>query len=56
MDADPTWSFDRYQAYEDVRFRQSLAEQEQALSGGLVADPKSQPHGGYRIACIWPEG
>jgi hypothetical protein len=55
VDADPTWSFDRYQAYEDVRFRQSLAEQEQALSGGLVADPKSQPHGGYRIACVWPE-
>ena len=23
--------------------------------GGLVADPKSQPHGGYRIACVWPE-
>jgi hypothetical protein len=55
VDADPTWSFDRYQAYEDVRFRQSLAEQEQALSGGLVADTKSQPHGGYRIACVWPE-
>jgi hypothetical protein len=55
VDADPTWSFDRYQAYEDVRFQQSLAEQEQALSGGLVADPKSQPHGGYRIACVWPE-
>ena len=49
MDADPTWSFDRYQAYEDVRFQQSLAEQN-TLSGGLVADPKSQPHGGYRIA------
>lgn len=55
MDADPTWSFDRYQAYEDVRFRRSLAEQKQALSAGLVADPKSQPHGGYRIACVWPE-
>jgi hypothetical protein len=55
VDADPTWSFDRYQAYEDVRFQQSLAEQEQALSGGLVADPKSQPHGGYRVACVWPE-
>jgi hypothetical protein len=55
VDADPRWSFDRYQAYEDVRFQQSLAEQEQALSGGLVADPKSQPHGGYRIACVWPE-
>ena len=52
VDADPTWSFDRYQAYEEVRFQQSLAEQEQALSGGLVADPKSQPHGGYRIACV----
>ena len=55
MDADPTWSFDRYQTYEDVRFQQSLAEQEQALTDGLVADPKSEPHGGYRIACVWPE-
>ena len=43
MDADPTWPFERYQAYEDVRFQQSLAEQEQARSSGLVADPKSQP-------------
>jgi hypothetical protein len=55
VDADPTWAFERYQAYEDVRFRQSLAEQEQARSSGLVADPKSEPHGGYRIACVWPE-
>ena len=55
VDADPTWPFERYQAYEDVRFQQSLAEQEQARSSGLVADPKSQPHGGYRIACEWPE-
>lgn len=55
MDANPTWSFDRYQAYEDVRFQHSLAEQEQAGSAGLVADQKSQPHGGYRIACVWPE-
>jgi hypothetical protein len=55
VDADPSWAFERYQAYEDVRFRQSLAEQEQARSVGLVADPKSEPHGGYRIACVWPE-
>jgi hypothetical protein len=55
VDADPTWAFERYQAHEDVRFQQSLAEQEQARSSGLVADPKSQPHGGYRIACVWPE-
>jgi hypothetical protein len=49
------WSFERYQAYEDARYRQSLTEQEQALSSGLVADPKSEPHGGYRVACVWPE-
>ena len=55
MDADPTWSFGRYKVYEDVRFQQSLAEQEQAGSAGLVADPKSEPHGGYRIACVWPD-
>jgi hypothetical protein len=55
VDADPTWAFERYQAYEDVRFRQSLAEQEEARSNGLVADPKSEPHGGYRVACVWPE-
>ena len=55
MDANPTWSFDHYKRYEEVRFQQSLIEQEQALSDGLVADPKSQPHGGYRIACVWPE-
>jgi hypothetical protein len=55
VDADPTWAFERYQAYEDDRFRQSLAEQEQVRSSGLVADPKSEPHGGYRIACVWPE-
>jgi hypothetical protein len=54
VDADSTWSFERYQAYEDARFRQSVAEQEQARSSGLTADPKSEPHGGYRIACVWP--
>jgi hypothetical protein len=55
VDADPTWSFNRYKVYEDVRFQQALAEQEQAGSAGLVADPKSEPHGGYRIACVWPD-
>jgi hypothetical protein len=54
VDADPTWSFERYRAYEDARFRQSMVEQ-QAQSTGLIADPKSEPHGGYRIACVWPE-
>jgi hypothetical protein len=55
MDADPSWPFERYQAYERDRLRQSLAEQEQARAGGLVTDPKSEPHGGYRIACVWPD-
>jgi hypothetical protein len=55
MDADPSWSFERYQAYERDRLRQSLEEQEQARTGGLVTDPKSEPHGGYRIACVWPD-
>jgi hypothetical protein len=55
MDTDPSWSFERYQAYEQDRLRQSLAEQEQARAGGLVTDPKSEPHGGYRIACVWPD-
>jgi hypothetical protein len=55
MDVDPLWTFDEYQAYERARFNQSLAEQEQAHTHGLVIDPKSAPHGGYRIACVWPE-
>jgi hypothetical protein len=55
VDADPTWSFERYQAYENARLRQLLAEHDHARFSGLVADPKSEPHGGYRIACVWPE-
>jgi hypothetical protein len=55
MDVDPLWTFDEYQAYEQARLNESLAEQEQAQADGLVIDPKSAPHGGYRIACVWPE-
>ncbi len=55
MDIDVTWTYAQYHAYERKRFERSLAEQQQALSDGLVTDPKSDPHGGYRIACVWPE-
>ncbi len=55
MDLDPSWTFDEYQAYEQTRFNESQVEQERARAGGLVVDPKSAPHGGYRIACVWPD-
>jgi hypothetical protein len=55
MDVDPSWSFDEYQAYEQDRLDESLAEQERAHADGVEVDPKSEPHGGYRIACVWPE-
>jgi hypothetical protein len=54
MDVDPSWSFDDYQAYERARLHESLAEQARAQADGLEVDPKSEPHGGYRIACVWP--
>jgi hypothetical protein len=54
MDVDPSWSFDDYQAYERARLDESLAEQARAQADGLEVDPKSEPHGGYRIACVWP--
>ena len=31
---------------------QCLAEQGRAHADGLEVDPKSEPHGGYRIACL----
>ena len=52
MDVDPFWTFDEYQAYERARLNESLAEQRQAHANGLEVDPKSEPHGGYRIACV----
>jgi hypothetical protein len=55
MDVDPSWSFDDYQAYERTRLNESLAEQARAQADGLEVDPKSEPHGGYRIACLWPD-
>jgi hypothetical protein len=55
MDVDRAWTFEQYRAYEPERFERSLAEHEQAQAKGLVADPKAEPHGGYRIACVWPE-
>ena len=55
MDVDPSWSFDNYQAYERTRLNESLAEQARAHADGLEVDPKSEPHGGYRIACLWPD-
>ena len=55
MDVDPSWTFDEYQAYERARLNESLAEQRQAHANGLEVDPKSEPHGGYRIACVWSD-
>jgi hypothetical protein len=55
MDVDLLWTFDEYQVYERARLNEALAEQERAHTDGLVIDPKSAPHGGYRIACVWPE-
>jgi hypothetical protein len=55
MDIDPSWSFDQYQDYEQARLKESLAEQRRARADGLEVDPKAEPHGGYRIACVWPD-
>src|SRR5215211_2043848 len=55
MDVDPSWSFDDYKTYERTRLNESLAEQARAHTDGLEVDPKSEPHGGYRIACLWPD-
>ena len=55
MDVDPSWTFDEYRAYEQARLNESLAEQRQARADGLEVDPKSEPHGGYRIACVWSD-
>lgn len=55
MDVDPSWSFDDYQVYERARLNESLAEQARTQADGLEVDPKSEPHGGYRIACVWPD-
>src|SRR5215217_9602569 len=55
MDVDPSWTFDEYRAYERARLNESLAEQRQARANGLEVDPKSAPHGGYRIACVWSD-
>ena len=55
MDVDPSSTFDEYQAYEQVRLNGLLAEQRHARASGLEVDPKSEPHGGYRIACVWSD-
>jgi hypothetical protein len=55
MDVDPAWSFEDYRAYERARLNESIAEQARAQTDGLEIDPKSEPHGGYRIACVWPD-
>ncbi len=47
------WTFEQYRTYEHRRAAQSDDEQREAISLGLVADPKSAPHGGYRVACTW---
>jgi len=53
VEPDLDWTFEQYRAYQQRRAIQSDDEQQQALSQGLVADPKSAPHGGYRVACTW---
>jgi hypothetical protein len=55
MNVDLSWNFDDYQAYERRRINESLTEQARAQADGLEVDPKSKPHGGYRIACVWPD-
>ena len=55
MNVDLSWNFDDYQAYERRRLNESLTEQARAQADGLEVDPKSEPHGGYRIACVWPD-
>lgn len=53
MEPDLSWTFEQYRDYEERRVAQSEAEQREAISLGLTADPKSAPHGGYRVACTW---
>jgi hypothetical protein len=53
VEPDLEWTFKQYRAYEQRRAVRSDAEQREATSAGLIADPKSAPHGGYRVACTW---
>jgi hypothetical protein len=55
VEPDLDWTFEQYRAYEQRRAAQSDDEQREATSLGLVADPKSAPHGGYRVACTWSD-
>jgi hypothetical protein len=55
MDVDLSWTFSQYRTYEQSRLNESLAEQRRAHADGLEVDPKSEPHGGFRIACVWPD-
>jgi hypothetical protein len=55
VEPDLDWTFEQYRAYEQGRAAQSDDEQREATSLGLVADPKSAPHGGYRVACTWSD-
>jgi hypothetical protein len=48
-------SFDRYVQKQQHLFEQLQDEQAKALRMGLITDPKSEQHGGYRIACVWPD-
>jgi hypothetical protein len=52
----PWRPFDRYVQQQQQHLLEQLQdEQAKALRMGLIADPKSEPHGGYRIACVWPD-
>ena len=55
MEPDLDWTFEQYREYEQRRDAQSDDAQLEAMSLGLVADPKSAPHGGYRVACTWSD-
>jgi hypothetical protein len=55
MDPQRDWTFEQYKAYERDRVGKSAEEQRAAVATGLTADPKSAPHGGYRVACTWSD-
>ncbi len=54
MEPDLGWTFEQYRTYERLRAAQCEEEQHEASATGLVTDPKTAPHGGYRVGCTWP--
>ncbi len=47
--------FDQYLKDQEDLFERLEDEQAQAVRTGVITDPKSEQHGGYRVACIWPD-